>query len=420
MKGIIAFLGLDVLAKRLALVDRHLFSVLAARLGPAGLSDQVALVKQTESQRRDNSPLPVILRPDIESKRIALARHWAKNVGVDPNFASTIMFEVMAQSCRVQASCLQRGQHVQALDGSDEHLVRAFQRDELLRLTARVADTYDQDYQSTFFGTQQYLKFERGKISATIRQTPNRERLLELGCATAPVSFLFGSQFKSVHGYDLSPEMIARANQKLAASTHATKPWVFEVADIEQGIALPDRSVSLAVLNFGTASDIYDLDAVLKEIQRVIRADGKLIASFYNENSLLGAFDFLPWPAPVAANIDPATRSLEVHYCGEVFLLHARPYTVDAVKEKLASRGFVTDEINTHPTISAIIPQDILSIQEFQSYGQPETDGHCLQAEITEKRNEKLEAMLHDLDAKLAHTSYHYGAYILAIARRKP
>ena len=412
MKNLLGMLNLKELGKRLAYTDRHLFSVLGVRLGFGGLSDLVALVKQDEERKKTGSSVYAIKRQEIESQRLAMARHWARTQKVDPNFADSVLFLAIAESCRVQAERMEKFKDVEAIDSTDVEAEYHLQRQQLLELTETVAPLYDLTYSNQFFGTQLYLNFETEQITHLVNRLTDRTCLVDLGCATGQIAFRFADRFKQTTGLDLSEHMIAVAREK-AFQTSSSSVRRFEQADLETNIPLPDCSVSLAIMNFGTASDIRNIDRLLREIHRVLRKDGKFMLSFYNADSLISAFEFLPWPAPVAAHIDKERHSLEVHFDGKVFLLHARPYTVAQLKSLLPNFGLSIDKVWTHPVISGIVPQDILSVEHYESYGPPEDNEHALTVNTKIEHNEHVMTMLAEIDKKLANSSLHHGSYIL-------
>lgn len=204
MKNLLGMLDLKELARRLASVDRHLFSVLGVRLGSGGISDLVALVKQNEERKKTDSSVFPILRPDIENQRLAMGRHWARTQNVDANFGECLLNSVIAESCRVQAGCMHRYKDEASLDDKDPGAIYEFQRQRLLELTRVVAPSYDQMYSDQFFGTKQYLEFENAQINQVVNKLSNHNRMVDLGCATGRIALQFASRFREVMGFDLS------------------------------------------------------------------------------------------------------------------------------------------------------------------------------------------------------------------------
>ena len=288
-----------------------------------------------------------------------------------------------------------------------------FYREELLRLTKAVAPHYDEGYTREFFGTKVYLRFEKGELGRLVADIEDHQLALDLGCATGAKSVMLSESFKRVVGYDISPDMIEKANARLERENGNAERITFEVADLEEGIPQDDASVSLVLMNLGTGSDIRNVDKLLVETQRVLRPGGAFLFSFYNAGSLLAKLGFLPWPTSLAAMVDPDKQCLEVHFRQEVFLIYARPYTVDEVKQLFTASGLTIREIFTHPTISAILPEDILATETFKSYGDLVEARRYHQAIMEVDDNQSARGALARIDEELARSPQHLGAYIL-------
>ncbi len=402
-------INLKKLSHRLARVDRHLLATLAVRIGKASLSDLVA-----QAKRKTDGPVYPVLRKSVEDQRLALAEKWAGDLGLDPDYAATVIFGAISESCREQAMYMHQHLNDVNLDEDDPEAVWQFQRSELLRLTEAVAEKYDQ-MNADFFGTTLYLKFEQGEIARTIDGLDDLGLALDLGCATGTKALMLGRHFQQVIGYDISPKMIQRAVNKSNHSGNVS----FKVADLEDGIPQADSSVSLALMNLGTASDIRQIDQLLVEIKRVLKPSGKFILSFYNADSLLSQLGFLPWPASLAAMVDSDKRCLEVHFEKKVFLIHARPYSVKEVEKLLKRHGLATEKTLTHPTVSAILPEGILFTEEFNAYGKIIKGSRCRSAKTKKTYNAKVKKSLDKLDKELATSSLNLGAYIIVVGGKK-
>ena len=85
--------GLPIIGERLARVDRKLVELLRAR---ALLSEEVARCKMLEGK--------TILQMKTEKKRINQFVSWAKELGLDQEFARALYFLIIAESCRIQIS----------------------------------------------------------------------------------------------------------------------------------------------------------------------------------------------------------------------------------------------------------------------------------------------------------------------------
>jgi len=336
-------LTLPQLGPRFKTIDRQIIGLLSQRMQ---LSKQVEKIKEKEGQP--------ILRPEIEEKRLNEVAEWASGSGMSPNFAKSLFYFIIKESCSVQIGLLQNEQH-EVVPPSDTEWHEMLKQD-LLDLTSAIAITYDEMYDKAFFATHSYLDFERDVLNGMLDSMDEKGLALDIGCATGNISIRMAPLFGKVLGYDISPAMIAQANAKLTPG--GIQNVGFEVADIENGITLPDASVSLVVMNFGTASDIYNIEALLSETKRVLTSEGRFFFSFYNAEALFYKW-FIPWQISLAAEINLQKHCLDVHHKDEVYSIYAHPYTVAGVK-KLLSEKFSIDSITTYPTVSSILPNELL------------------------------------------------------------
>lgn len=385
-------LSLNELGERIKVIDRHMVGLCAKRM---------ELGREVERTKREkNDPL---FRAQIENDRLAATRKWAKEEGIDPNFAQAILYFVIGEMCKEEIKQLQ-GKPVL------EEISLEQQRENLLALTEEIAPRYDKLYDkdkdenkdkdkdesknNDFFATISYLEFENGIIrreADTLLSRGEVDLALDLGCATGRIAFRLAEQFKRVKGYDISPAMIARAEAKRQAEIEKFGNISFNVADIEEGIPEATSSVSFAVMNFGTASDITDLRRVLAAIRRILKPDGRFVLSFYNAGSLLNKCWFVPWPVSLVAKINQLEHCLDVRLNDKVFSIPARPYSVRELAKIFSQSGFANFQIVTYPTVSSILPRVFF-----------EEDG----------MKQFIEAIDHQL------TNLNTGAYILVTGRK--
>lgn len=230
----------------------------------------------------------------------------------------------------------------------------------LLELTRDWAPTYDENYDSAFFATHSYLEMEMEILRQEIQMLDERSKFLDLGCATGRLTIPLAQHFQAAIGYDISVDMLQLAREKVAGEE--CNRICFKDADVELGIPEKDNSVSLVVMNLGTASDVKDIKIVLDETRRVLRKDGRFFFSFYNEEALVYRWDFLPWEASLAAEINVHKHCLDVHIGNKVRAVYARPYKVEAVRDMIQG-VMTTARVSTYPTISSILPNDLLADQ---------------------------------------------------------
>lgn len=389
---ILGDLDLDKIGERLKKTDRFFLDVLMMRLAQGGLSDCVAECKRRKSPDGNFS----IRRRKKEKERIELAGKWAEENGINPKTAKRLMRAIISESCRVQADI--RDKQLQSpqrrINEKNQDELYEFQRENLLELTKAVARGYDQKYGKGLLGSELYFSFEKKILSGMIAEGLQSNKLaVDLGCATGIMSFEIAHKFKRVIGYDISPDMINVARSKISSETSHVE---FVKANIENGIDLPENSVSLAIMNMGTGSDIANIKRVLDDLKKSLEPGGKFFLSFYNSESLLHKIGFVPWPVPLAAHIDTDKRCLEVQHSGKIYFIYARPRSVTEVRGLLSD--FEIDNIVTFPTLASIIPNIITESEDGDGARKPNKPVHKLVKEI---------------DTKIAGSDLNCGTYII-------
>ncbi len=388
---IIGNLSLKKIGDRLRKVDHFILDVLGIRLANGGLSDYVAENKRKSSQDGIFNKR----RQEVEDDRIGNMKRWAIENGIDPNFAASLMYQFISESCRVQDEIMVNKfrDNKNIINEENQEEVYNRQKQNLLNLTSKVAPLYDESYAKDFFGTKICNEFEKKILYGLISCISNKTLAVDIGCATGIMSFEIAPQFEKVIGYDISPDMISEANKKV---TDRFSNVNFVNTDVEEYIDLPDDFVSLAIMNMGTASDVKNIKGVLKNLRHSLNPKGKFLFSFYSSESLLAKLGFLPWPMQLAAHIDLKKRCLEVRYNNEVFLLYARARNVEEVKNLFVD--FEIDGIYTFPTLASVLPNIILGDED-------------------EKRNyhENVEArkLIKKIDISLANSDFRSGTYII-------
>lgn len=396
-KIILGELNLKKLDERFRRTDRMLMDILKVRLANGGLSDAVA------ENKRNETPDGVFpkRRLSIEIDRITRMQKWAEENGINSNFAASLMYQIISESCLVQDEHMIKKirEHAEKVNEADAEALYAYQQQNLLELTAAVAESYEENYGKGHFGSELYFQFEKKTLNSLISEDSlNRDLAIDLGCATGVMTFDIASRYKKVIGYDISPDMIAVANRKKKEKGLENVDFINE--DIESGINLPDNSVSLVVMNMGTASDLKNTKGLIAEIKRVLKPKGKFFISFYNTKSLLNRVSFIPWPMPLSAHIDPDRRCLTVTHGDNVYFLHARPRTVEEVTDLLS--GFEADVL-TYSTLASILP-DILT-EDCDDKG-------------NHQANEEVRKYIKKIDNELSHSPLNSGAYIIATGEK--
>lgn len=94
--------------------------------------------------------------------------------------------------------------------------------------------------------------------------------ILDAGCGTGYLSVKLAAAGGAVVGVDLSPAMIAHAEQNAAAAGVSAR---FVVGSLSALSALPDASFDRAVSNY-VLMDLPDLEGAMSELSRVLRPGG--------------------------------------------------------------------------------------------------------------------------------------------------
>ena len=325
------------------------------------IAKRMELVEMVELWKHHHRNQP-ILRKDVEDKRLEEIRKIAKLRGVNPNLAHSVLYMIICESCRLQ---IDRHQQREGAKQENCKTWEEFLRNNLIALTDAIANEYDRKYeQDAPFATKILGEFEE-KILKTqlqaLRALNIKGLAIDIGCATGRVAFELSPWFEKVIGWDMSPKMISVANgQKSRGSNFAKFRNVeFAQGDLEEKIARVGKgSVSLAVANFGTGSEIRNFQIFLKNLKSALKKDGRFFLSFYNAGALVYKF-FVPWTVSLVAEIDPIGHCLSVRVDEKDFQIFARPYTVREIRKIFRrEKGLSVSTIVTYPTISAFLPED--------------------------------------------------------------
>lgn len=342
--------GLDLteLAPRFRILDQLFVSLMKNRLN---LAARVAAYKILHNDR--------IVRREVEVARLEKMCEQAVELGMDKNFMISLGYPIIGESCKVQIELYQAAAEAvkKFVEPTTDGELHEFYRANLLALTGLVAETYDEKYDSAHYATHDYIGYELETIEREVSSLTNLDTVLDLGCATGRMTLALASRFKKAIGYDLCPHMLQVARKK--ADEKAVANVTYEEVDLEGTLPLSDASVSFVVMNMGTASDVRNLEGLMREVRRVLQRGGKFMFSFYNKEALVYAWDFLPWPVGLVAEINTTLHCLEVNIKGTLLSIYARPYSVEEVEEFIP-HGMSATEVSTYPTISAILPHDML------------------------------------------------------------
>ena len=337
-------LNLTQIGERLGLVDTSLIALLAER--------QKLVLMVEEYKRVTRQP---IYRPEVELDRIQKVRTLAVKYGLNPDFVHSLFYQVIGEANKVQMIQLQKSAGLYP-EAETEDAWRARLKGNLLALTQKCASSYDERYGQAFFGTRLHAEFEAAQIKQLAENTED-ELALDLGCATGRHSLLLTPHFKKVAGYDISPDMVRVAQQKVTVGGTANATFIAH--DLEEGIPERDESASFVVMSVGAASDIPNLPSLLREIRRVLRSGGKAFLSFYNSNALLYQWGFIPWTVGLAGEINVERHCLDIIWeedgSERTYSVYAQAYGPNDL-EALLPPGLPAVSVMTHPIVASIMP----------------------------------------------------------------
>jgi SAM-dependent methyltransferase len=114
--------------------------------------------------------------------------------------------------------------------------------------------------------------------------------VLEVGCGTGLILGRVAGFARTARGIDLSAGMLARARARGLA--------VAQASATELPIATASVDVAYA---FKVLAHVQDIGAALREMARVVRPGGWVLAEFYNARSLRRLVKALKPPTPVSA-----------------------------------------------------------------------------------------------------------------------
>lgn len=357
-------LSKEILRTRIDQANKIIIEAVANRMRLAKEMAEVKWKRHARWRSHKEGKPEEIVQPDREGELLKKVHELAAGEEISESFpdAMAALFTlVIGESCKVQMLNWQEKERKGETNGEDKF------RENLLVLTERWAHSYDNEYGGEKRPiVQACLNFENEILQWIFSHLDERGLnglALDIGTATGRKALSIREQFEAVWGYDLSPHMIKVANAKITGQDGIK----FEVKDIEEGIPVPDESTSFVILNLGTASDFRNTERLLQEISRVLKRGGAAFLSFYNREAILYSLEYLPWESALNARINLDKDFLEVGLPGGKTLpVFASAYSLGEL-EKILPRHLTVTRSATFPTISAILPNDILKEEKARS-----------------------------------------------------
>ena len=122
--------------------------------------------------------------------------------------------------------------------------------------------------------------YHQGEVEWLEQNLGQGEMLLDVGCGAAHGLAQAVSKFKVVNGIDLSEKALLIADTLFSWTKHV---WVFNVDATKMPPIWAKRYDVVTCLGAGFGN--MDYEAVLKEMARVTKPDGRVIISVYNEHA---------------------------------------------------------------------------------------------------------------------------------------
>lgn len=149
----------------------------------------------------------------------------------------------------------------------------------------RVAGRYDDSYDDAYWQWHDALTWDL--IRAHLPRDANAETI-DLGCGTGKWGGKLAKSGYAVTGVDISPKMLDKARSKWTPYMGGNEPVLVQ-SDLRSMPDLPDDTYALAVAMGDPIGCTAAPSEAMREIRRILRPDGVLIASFDNR---LSAIDF--------------------------------------------------------------------------------------------------------------------------------
>lgn len=155
------------------------------------------------------------------------------------------------------------------------------------------------DYRDLHGPAAKALRY-RLRLIGTLMQGAGLDLLVEIGCGTGMHLFPLAQRFRRVHGTDLSPAMIARA--EALRRHHPESGCITLAVDPAEELATVGTATADVVLCVGALEHMWQPEAVLRQVRRVLKPGGRFLCLTAN-----GAFLWYSWLAP---RLGYATRHL--------------------------------------------------------------------------------------------------------------
>jgi ubiquinone/menaquinone biosynthesis C-methylase UbiE len=153
----------------------------------------------------------------------------------------------------------------------------------------RIAQDYDQVFTNTLIGRAQ-----RDAVWKVLTRTFRaNDKVLELNCGTGEDAIFLAGNGISVFALDASPQMIARAEQRLHHNSPISPPVFCELPTERIGELHPETQFDGAFSNFSGLNCIADLRPVAASLASLVKQNGRLVLCFSTRFCLMEILYYL-------------------------------------------------------------------------------------------------------------------------------
>lgn len=139
----------------------------------------------------------------------------------------------------------------------------------------------------------EYLEREEQKLKETI----SKGRCLDLGCGNGRSTRLLSDICDEVVGIDFSERLLEQARRNVPKARF----YLEDAMDLH----FEDSSFDCVVMTWNTFGNLYSRrDAVLRESERILKPEGRILMSVFSENVLSAYFEMLEQSSLVVAHYD--------------------------------------------------------------------------------------------------------------------
>ena len=152
-----------------------------------------------------------------------------------------------------------------------------------------LAQDYDQIFTNSLIGRAQRDAVWR-VLTRTFRAN---DKILELNCGTGEDAIFLAGNGISVFALDASPQMIARAEQRLQHTSPQTPVVFCELPTERIGELRPDGQFDGVLSNFSGLNCVADLDSAASSLTGLVKQGGRLVLCFSTRFCLIEILYYL-------------------------------------------------------------------------------------------------------------------------------